>query len=95
MKRQTFKALALIIGLVFLVSILTVESHANVKGDLAEKCPTIIESTLELAVINIYCERSNEVFTAIDYLPIPAEIFFVSKSTISPFIYRGPPKVAF
>jgi hypothetical protein len=94
MKRHTFlTTFVLALGLIFLVSVLTVESHANENGNLGHKCPTVIESTIELAVTEGY-EDAREVFVAVDYLPVPLQIFFVSKSTVSPHVYRGPPATA-
>jgi hypothetical protein len=92
--RRSLKAVSVVLGLIFLLSILTVESHAREKGSLAAKLPTIIDGTIEFAVavndkVDLY------VFRAIEYLPLAFEILFVNKATIPPQIYRGPPALAF
>jgi hypothetical protein len=92
MKKALLTALLLLFAGVFLVSVLTVESHANEKGGLAAKAPTIIETTIELAV-DAACENALQVFTAIDYLPVPQEMRFVNKASVFSFVYRGPPSV--
>ncbi len=93
MKKTVLTALILLFAGVFLVSVLTVESHANAKGGLAAKVPTIIETTIELAV-DAACSNTLQAFTAIDYLPVPQEMRFVNKATVFSFVYRGPPATA-
>jgi hypothetical protein len=92
-KPDLFKTLCLILGIIFLASVLTVESHAHEKGSLGAKCPTVIESTLELAVGG--CDaNADELFTAVDFLRLPPEIVVVGKPITSSFLYRGPPLIA-
>jgi hypothetical protein len=93
MKKTFLTTLVLLFAGVFLVSVLTVESHANAKGGLAAKVPTIIETTIELAV-DADCGNTLGAFAAIDYLPVPQETCFVNKAAVSSFVYRGPPTIS-
>jgi hypothetical protein len=89
---RLIKAISVALGVVFLLSVLTVESHARAQGGLAAKLPTIIDGTIEYAVaINDKVEFNA--FRPIEYLPLSLEIFFINKSTTPPQIYRGPPSV--
>lgn len=90
MKKRLFTTLVLLFAGIFLFSVLTVESHANAKGGLAAKVPTIIETTIELAV-DAACGNTLHAFAAIDYLPVPQEMRFVNKAVVFSFVYRGPP----
>ena len=94
MSTQRFvKAVSIVLGLIFLFSILTVESHARETGSLAARLPTIIDGTIEFAVA-INDKVDFYVFRAIEYLPLALEILFINKATIPPQIYRGPPAPA-
>jgi hypothetical protein len=88
------KAVSIVLGLIFLFSILTVESHARETGSLAAKLPTIIDGTIEFAVaindkVDFYVSR------AVEYLPLAREVLIVNKAAIPPQIYRGPPVITF
>ena len=86
--KRALKTVVILLGVVFLLSILTVESHAREQGGLAAKLPTIIDGTIEFAVaVNDKVEL--DVFRPIEYLPLCHEMFFVIKSTTPPQVYRG------
>jgi hypothetical protein len=88
--KRVLKAVSIILGVVFVLSILTVESHAREQGSLAAKLPTIIDGTVEYAVaVNDKVEL--DVFRAIEYLPLSPGMYFINKATTPPEIYRGPP----
>ena len=88
------KAVSIVLGLIFLFSILTVESHARETGSLAARLPTIIDGTIEFAVA-INDKIDFYVFRAIEYLPLALEVLIINKAAIPPQIYRGPPVITF
>lgn len=91
--KKTLKTIVVLLGIVFLLSILTVESHAREQGGLAAKLPTIIDGTIEFAVA-VNDKVEFDVFRPIEYLPLSQEMFFVVKSSTPPQVYRGPPPPA-
>ncbi len=50
MSRRQVVIVTLSVACLFLFNVLTVESHANDRGDFASRCPTFVETGLELAV---------------------------------------------
>ncbi len=88
---RSIKILSVIAGIIFLISVLTVESGASENGNFSAKCPRLIETTLELA-IGGGCHIEIEGVTATDFLALPCgRTIYVSACNISPHIYRGPP----
>ena len=87
--KRALKIISIIFGLVFVLSILTVESHAGEKGSLA-KLPTIIDGTIEFAV-TISGKVELDVFRAMEYLPLSFGMLPPSRVAAPPQIYRGPP----
>jgi hypothetical protein len=83
------KAVSIVLGLIFLFSILTVESHARETGSLAARLPTIEFAVAINDKIDFY------VFRAIEYLPLALEVLIINKAAIPPQIYRGPPVITF
>ncbi len=91
--KRPLKTITIVLGVVFLLSILTVESHAREHGGLNAKLPTIIDGTIEFAVaVNDKVEL--DVFRAVEYLPLSPAMWLSNKSTTPPQIYRGPPPTA-
>jgi hypothetical protein len=92
-RKRLLKTITIVLGVVFLLSILTVESHARDQGGFAAKLPTIIDGTIEFAVaVNDKVEL--DVFRAVEYFPLSLEMLFSNRSTTPPQIYRGPPPAA-
>lgn len=92
--KRFLKAVSVVLGLIFLFSILTVESHARETGSLAAKLPTIIDGTIEFAVA-INDKVDFYVFRAIEYLPLAFEVLIIHKAATPPQVYRGPPVFTF
>ena len=91
--KRLLKTITIVLGIVFMLSILTVESHARDHGGFAAKLPTIIDGTIEFAVaVNDKVEL--DVFRAVESLPLSLEMYFSNKSITPPEIYRGPPPTA-
>ncbi len=90
--KKSLKAVSVVLGLIFLFSILTVESHARETGSLAARLPTIIDGSIEFAVA-VNDKVDFYVFRAAAYLPLALEILFINKAAIPPQIYRGPPVI--
>ena len=92
--KRFLTAVTVVLGLIFVFSILTVESHAHEEGSLAAKLPTIIDGAIEFAVA-VTDKVDFYVFRAVVYPPLAFEIHFMNKATTPPQIYRGPPVTAF
>jgi hypothetical protein len=93
-RKRVLKTVCFIAGIIFLLSILTVESHAREQGSLAAKLPTIIDGTIEFAILFSHSVEFH-VFRAIEYLPVSLEIFLINKATTPLQLYRAPPSVTF
>jgi len=92
-KNNLLKTLSILVGFLFVFSILTVESHAAEKGNLAGKLPTIIDGTIEYAVavadgVDLNPSRRNEFLTS------SLDECFINKDSNRPQMYRGPPLVS-
>jgi hypothetical protein len=88
------KIFSAMIGIIFLIGVLTVESGGAENSNFSAKCPRLIETTLELAVGGGCCIEIEGV-AATDYLPLfSGRTTYVSPCNISPHIYRGPPLAA-
>ena len=91
MNRATFlKTVSVVLGVVFLVSVLTVESHAAVKGNLAAKLPTVIDGSIEFAVA-LSDGIAFDLCTTVRFLRFSLEILFIDKDITPVQMYRGPP----
>ena len=95
MKRiRLLKTVCFVVGIIFLLSILTVESHAREQGSIATRLPTIIDGAIEFAIV--FSHRVEfHVFRAIEYLPVSFEILLINKAIIPLQLYRAPPSITF
>ncbi len=75
---------------VFLVSILTVESHSNSPGPLNARCPTCVDNNVHFA-IDAQPGLALGLAHVIEYLQLPGRAFDLSSSVIPPNNYRAPP----
>ncbi len=75
---------------VFLVSILTVESHSNSAGPLNARCPTCVDNNVHFA-IDAQPGLALGLAHVIEYLQLPGRAFDLSSSVIPPNNYRAPP----
>jgi len=91
---RVLKTVCFVVGIIFLLSILTVESHAREQGSIAAKLPTIIDGAIEFAIVFSHSVEFH-VFRAIAYLPVSLEILLINKATIPLQLYRAPPSLTF
>lgn len=90
--KKFLKTGSIVLWLVFVFSILTVESHASETGSLAAQLPTIIDGTIEFAV-TIDDTVELDVLRAVEYLVVFPEALSVCKALTPPQIYRAPPRI--
>jgi hypothetical protein len=84
------KVIPIILLTLFLVSILTVESHQAEGRTLNDRCPTCVETTVVFAVGG-HQAVSFEIHGLITFLSWPDSTFFCSLPVTSGDQYRSPP----
>jgi len=89
---RLLKTVCIVLGIIFVLSILTVESHATEQGSIAAKLPTIIDGSIEFAVVYSHRVEFN-VFRAIEYLCVSPEMLSFIRFAIPLQLYRAPPQV--
>ena len=81
---------AILFTVLFLFSVLTVESHQHAKGTINSKAPTCIEGTVELACDGLHTP-AFDVSDMVGYLSVSRTVFYDGRSAVSSILYRGPP----
>ncbi len=84
------RTLLVLFGVLFLLSILTVESHANEKGPVAARLPTIVDGTIDFALA-VTATVEAHICIAIAFLLASYLALLGSRTFLSPRLYRGPP----
>ncbi len=74
----------------FVIAVLTVESHANTRGSLNARCPTCVDNNIHLAV-DAQPGLTLGLHHAIEYLRGPELAPGFSRLTVSHNKYRAPP----
>ena len=88
---RLLKTVCIVFGIVFALSILTVESHATEQGSIAARLPTIIDGSIEFAVVYSHRVELN-VFRAIEYLCLSSEMLSFTRFAVPLQLYRAPPQ---
>lgn len=87
---RIIKTISFILFAIFLICILTVESHSNERGSLTARCPTCVDSNIHFA-IDAQLGPSLGLSHIVAYLYAPFRDPEFSPSIISPNNYRAPP----
>jgi hypothetical protein len=74
----------------FLICILTVESHANERGSVTSRCPTCVDNNIHLA-IDAKLGPTLGIHHIVAYLHLPERVPDFNPSIVSPNNYRAPP----
>jgi hypothetical protein len=91
---KAVRTLSLILLAVFLLTILTVESHGATKGCVSDQLPTIVEEDAVFATINVPVGQSAGLYSPVYYLHLFQEKIHLATPLIGGTIYRGPPTPA-
>ncbi len=93
MSRRQVVIVTLSVACLFLFNVLTVESHANDRGDFASRCPTFVETGLELAVDASF-ECGLDLFDFVGRPLYLQSALFHSPPQVSSNISRAPPSLS-
>ena len=75
---------------IFLICILTVESHENTRGPLNSRCPSCVDNNIHFAV-DALPGLTLGLHRVIEYVRLPERALGFSSSIVSLNEYRAPP----